>query len=202
MLEKTANLFRPKLIIAGASAYPRDFDYPRMRKVSVFIFFCISIMVFVYFFYLYSTSNCLIWVYDIFLQIADAVGAFLMMDMAHISGLIAASVIADPFEYSDVVTTTTHKVWIEQLWCWIVLLPEELHSISLYLTAPYVLQGSLENNAYSLLFMKRKQIIKSLSSVVGNLWFRGMIIKTFRCCYHSRKSFSHVMVLILGSVFM
>lgn len=33
MLEKTANLFRPKLIIAGASAYPRDFDYPRMRKV-------------------------------------------------------------------------------------------------------------------------------------------------------------------------
>ena len=34
MLEKTATLFRPKLIIAGASAYPRDFDYPRMRKVS------------------------------------------------------------------------------------------------------------------------------------------------------------------------
>lgn len=33
MLEKTANLFRPKLIIVGASAYPRDFDYPRMRKV-------------------------------------------------------------------------------------------------------------------------------------------------------------------------
>lgn len=73
MLEKTANLFRPKLIIAGASAYPRDFDYPRMRKI------------------------------------ADAVGAFLMMDMAHISGLIAASVVADPFEYCDVVTTTTHK---------------------------------------------------------------------------------------------
>lgn len=40
MLEKTANLFRPKLIIAGASAYPRDFDYPRMRKVcSVFMHF-------------------------------------------------------------------------------------------------------------------------------------------------------------------
>lgn len=73
MLEKTAILFRPKLIIAGASAYPRDFDYPRMR------------------------------------QIADAVGAFLMMDMAHISGLVAASVVADPFEYCDIVTTTTHK---------------------------------------------------------------------------------------------
>ncbi|XP_068651459.1 serine hydroxymethyltransferase 3, chloroplastic [Aristolochia californica] len=73
MLEKTAALFRPKLIIVGASAYPRDFDYPRMRKV------------------------------------ADAAGAFLMMDMAHISGLVAASVLFDPFEYCDVVTTTTHK---------------------------------------------------------------------------------------------
>lgn len=73
MLEKTAILFRPKIIIAGASAYPRDFDYPRMRKI------------------------------------ADAVGAFLMMDMAHISGLVAASVVSDPFEYCDVVTTTTHK---------------------------------------------------------------------------------------------
>lgn len=73
MLEKTANLFRPKLIIAGASAYSRDFDYPRMRKI------------------------------------ADAVGAFLMADMAHISGLVAASVVANPFEYCDIVTTTTHK---------------------------------------------------------------------------------------------
>ncbi|KAM7506916.1 hypothetical protein LguiA_017369 [Lonicera macranthoides] len=73
MLEKTANLFRPKLIIAGASAYARDFDYPCMR------------------------------------EIADSVGAFLMMDMAHISGLVAASVLANPFEYCDVVTTTTHK---------------------------------------------------------------------------------------------
>ncbi|XP_026384204.1 serine hydroxymethyltransferase 3, chloroplastic-like, partial [Papaver somniferum] len=73
MLEKTATLFRPKLIIVGASAYPRDFDYPRMRKI------------------------------------ADSVGAFLMMDMAHISGLVVAYVLADPFEYCDVVTTTTHK---------------------------------------------------------------------------------------------
>ncbi|KAJ0090544.1 hypothetical protein Patl1_12998 [Pistacia atlantica] len=81
MLEKTAILFRPKLIIAGASAYPRDFDYPRMRK----------------------------WLTTWHWKIADAVGAFLMMDMAHISGLVAASVVADPFEYCDIVTTTTHK---------------------------------------------------------------------------------------------
>ncbi|XP_050376034.1 serine hydroxymethyltransferase 3, chloroplastic isoform X2 [Argentina anserina] len=73
MLEKTSTLFRPKLIIVGASAYPRDFDYPRMRKI------------------------------------ADAAGAFLLMDMAHISGLVAACVLANPFDYCDIVTTTTHK---------------------------------------------------------------------------------------------
>ncbi|KAF1895147.1 hypothetical protein Lal_00022645 [Lupinus albus] len=73
MLEKTAILFRPKLIIAGASAYPREIDYPRFRKI------------------------------------ADEVGAFLMMDMAHISGLVAASVLNNPFEFCDIVTTTTHK---------------------------------------------------------------------------------------------
>ncbi|KAL5987747.1 Serine hydroxymethyltransferase 3, chloroplastic [Asimina triloba] len=84
MLEKTANLFRPKLIIAGASAYPRDFDYPRMRKARIL-------------------SNSMLAI------IADSVDAFLMMDMAHISGLVATAVVANPFEYCDVVTTTTHK---------------------------------------------------------------------------------------------
>mmetsp|Transcript_13475 Transcript_13475/g.34578 ORF Transcript_13475/g.34578 Transcript_13475/m.34578 type:complete len:514 (+) Transcript_13475:144-1685(+) len=72
-LEKSAALFRPKLIIAGASAYPRDIDYARMRKI------------------------------------ADSVGAYLMADMAHISGLVAANIGTNPFEYADVVTTTTHK---------------------------------------------------------------------------------------------
>lgn len=43
-------------------------------------------------------------------KIADSIGAFLMMDMAHVSGLVAASVLADPFEFCDIVTTTTHKV--------------------------------------------------------------------------------------------
>jgi len=72
-LHKSAQLFRPKLIIAGASAYPREFDYRRFR------------------------------------DIADAVGAYLMADMAHISGLVAAGVALSPFEYADIVTTTTHK---------------------------------------------------------------------------------------------
>ena len=72
-LENNAQLFRPKVIVAGASAYSRVIDYKRMK------------------------------------QIADKVGAYLMSDMAHISGLVSAGVTDSPFPYSDIVTTTTHK---------------------------------------------------------------------------------------------
>ncbi|KAI3406600.1 SHM1 [Candida oxycetoniae] len=72
-LEKNAQLFRPKVIVAGASAYSRVIDYQRMR------------------------------------QIADKVGAYVLSDMAHISGLVSAGVTASPFPFSDIVTTTTHK---------------------------------------------------------------------------------------------
>ena len=72
-LEATAKIFMPKLLICGASAYSRDYDYPRFRAI------------------------------------ADSVGAYLMADMAHFSGLVAAEVLKNPFEYADVVTTTTHK---------------------------------------------------------------------------------------------
>ncbi|GMP55492.1 hypothetical protein CsSME_00020298 [Camellia sinensis var. sinensis] len=72
-LEEKAMDFRPKLIICGGSAYPRDWDYGRFRSV------------------------------------ADKIGALLLCDMAHISGLVAAQEAADPFEFCDIVTTTTHK---------------------------------------------------------------------------------------------
>jgi len=72
-MEKLAMMFRPKMIIAGASAYPRDWDYARIRKI------------------------------------CDMTGAFMMTDMAHISGLVATGEAKSPFEYSDIVTTTTHK---------------------------------------------------------------------------------------------
>mmetsp|Transcript_5865 Transcript_5865/g.10673 ORF Transcript_5865/g.10673 Transcript_5865/m.10673 type:complete len:503 (+) Transcript_5865:61-1569(+) len=72
-MEKSAELFRPKLIVAGASAYSRLIDYKRIR------------------------------------EIADKAGAYVMSDMAHISGLVSAEVIPSCFPYSDVVTTTTHK---------------------------------------------------------------------------------------------
>ncbi|KAL6993945.1 glycine hydroxymethyltransferase [Sarracenia purpurea var. burkii] len=72
-MEKSATLFRPKLIVAGASAYARLYDYARIRKL------------------------------------CDKQKAILLADMAHISGLVAAGVIPSPFDYADVVTTTTHK---------------------------------------------------------------------------------------------
>jgi glycine hydroxymethyltransferase len=72
-VERLAREHRPKLIIAGASAYPRIIDYERFRKI------------------------------------ADQIGAFLMVDMAHIAGLIAAGLHPSPIPHADFVTTTTHK---------------------------------------------------------------------------------------------
>ncbi|KAF8506289.1 glycine hydroxymethyltransferase [Hysterangium stoloniferum] len=72
-LATQARLFKPRLLICGASAYPRDWDYKALRKI------------------------------------ADEHGAYLMADIAHTSGLIAAGELDSPFVHCDVVTTTTHK---------------------------------------------------------------------------------------------
>lgn len=72
-LEKIALEEKPKMIIAGCSAYSRVIDFERFRKI------------------------------------ADKVGAYLMVDMAHIAGLVAAGLHPSPFPYADVVTSTTHK---------------------------------------------------------------------------------------------
>ena len=71
--ERLAKQIRPKMIVAGASAYARFIDYARFR------------------------------------EIADAVGAYLMVDMAHIAGLVAAGLHPSPVPYADFVTSTTHK---------------------------------------------------------------------------------------------
>ena len=72
-MEEVALKEKPKLIVGGASAYSREWDYERMR------------------------------------QIADKVGALLMIDMAHPAGLIAAGLLKNPLEYAHIVTSTTHK---------------------------------------------------------------------------------------------
>jgi glycine hydroxymethyltransferase len=72
-LERLAAAHTPRLILAGASAYPRIIDFPRLRAI------------------------------------ADGVGAYLMVDMAHIAGLVVAGVHPSPVPYADIVTSTTHK---------------------------------------------------------------------------------------------
>merc|ERR1712012_1347943 len=72
-LRESALVFRPAMILCGASAYPRVMDWAKFR------------------------------------EIADEVGALLMADMAHISGLVATGLHPSPFEHCDIVTTTTHK---------------------------------------------------------------------------------------------
>src|SRR5260221_11884382 len=72
-VEAIAREVRPKLLIAGASAYPRIFDFPRLASI------------------------------------AHGVGALLLVDMAHIAGLVAGGVHPSPFPHADIVTTTTHK---------------------------------------------------------------------------------------------
>ena len=73
IVQQRAEETKPKILIAGASAYPRFIDFERMR------------------------------------EIADSVGAYLMVDMAHVAGLVAAGVHPSPVPYAHVVTTTTHK---------------------------------------------------------------------------------------------
>lgn len=72
-LERLAKEIKPRLIVAGASAYPREINFKRFK------------------------------------EIADKVGALLMVDMAHIAGLVAAGLHQNPCDYADIVTSTTHK---------------------------------------------------------------------------------------------
>ncbi|MCI1316169.1 MAG: serine hydroxymethyltransferase [Acetobacter sp.] len=72
-MESLAREHKPKLIVAGSSAYPRIIDFARFRRI------------------------------------ADEVGAFLMVDMAHFAGLVAAGLYPSPIPHADIVTTTTHK---------------------------------------------------------------------------------------------
>jgi len=72
-VEEIALKYKPKMIIAGASAYSREIDFKRFR------------------------------------EIADKIGAYLMVDMAHIAGLVAANLHLSPVPYADIVTSTTHK---------------------------------------------------------------------------------------------
>ena len=104
-------MFKPRMIIAGASAYPRDWNYAEMRSIAG-KFDCNQKIVFDHFVYeqlihsIVFNRTFSVKCHDYYL---DSVGAYLMADMAHISGLVAAKECNNPFEYCDVVTSTTHK---------------------------------------------------------------------------------------------
>lgn len=97
-LEKVARLFRPKVIIAGTSAYARLIDYTRMKKVLP-----------IYFHLHFSMKTYLKKSKMTVFQLCEEVNAYLLADMAHISGLVAAGAVPSPFQHADLVTTTTHK---------------------------------------------------------------------------------------------
>uniref|UniRef100_A0A8C1NTR7 glycine hydroxymethyltransferase n=1 Tax=Cyprinus carpio TaxID=7962 RepID=A0A8C1NTR7_CYPCA len=94
-MELTARLFRPKLIIAGTSAYARLIDYSRIKKL------------------------------------CTELNAYMLADMAHISGLVAGKAIPSPFKHADLVTTTTHKSLRGSRY-----ISTALHSLSLQATTP------------------------------------------------------------------
>jgi glycine hydroxymethyltransferase len=120
-MEERARLFMPKLLICGASAYPRDIDFARFRKV------------------------------------ADAIGAYLMCDMAHVSGLVASQLISDPFEFCDIVTTTTHKS-LRGLRAGMIYFKKEHEEVIDFAVFPG-LQGGPHENAIGAIAVQLKEVM-------------------------------------------
>lgn len=116
-------------------------------------------------------------------KIADAAGAFLMMDMAHISGLVAASVVANPFDYCDIVTTTTHKVLFRL--------------VHLYFTTLFqiyeVHKSGLVINMYMIHFI----LLFSIYSILNLIYSKPCCIHYWTCHKHVYDSFCSPILDIL-----
>lgn len=119
-LKQQALEVQPKLIIAGGSAYPRDWNYEKMR------------------------------------QIADLVGAFLLVDMSHYSGLVASQCLNNPFEYCDVAMTTTHKSLRGPRGA-VIICKKELEQKINFAVFP-TLQGGPHNNNIAGIAVQMKQV--------------------------------------------
>ena len=119
-LREQAVVYRPKMIICGGSAYPREWEYKRLRAI------------------------------------ADEVGAFLMVDMAHISGLVAAQVVADPFQHAHIVTTTTHKS-LRGPRAGIIFFRKEFEERINFAVFPSI-QGGPHNNTIAAIAVQLKQV--------------------------------------------
>lgn len=151
-LEKEAAEFKPQILIVGASAYPRDFDYVRFRKI------------------------------------ADSVGAYLMADIAHYSGLIATQLMNDPFPHCHVVTSTTHKS-LRGPRSGVIFCRKDLEERINFAVFPQ-LQGGPHNHQIAALANQlkevatpefaaySKQVIQNARSLAKDLMDRGEVILT------------------------
>jgi glycine hydroxymethyltransferase len=119
-MERDAIKFKPRLLIVGASAYSRDYDYKRFREIS------------------------------------DINKSYLMADISHISGLVASGLLNNPFEYSDVVTTTTHKT-LRGPRAALIFYKKELKSEIDFAVFPSS-QGGPHNNTISAITTALKQV--------------------------------------------
>ena len=122
-LSAQAKIFKPRLIICGASAYPRDWDYAALKKI--------------------TTKE----------------GAWLMADIAHTSGLIAAQELNNPFEYCDVVTTTTYVFFL--LW--------SINAFNTFLTVTKLFVVLVLVSSSSGRISRTRPILKSASTMLSSL---------------------------------
>ncbi len=119
-MERDAIKFKPRLLIVGASAYSRDYDYKRFR------------------------------------EIADINKSYLMADISHISGLVASGLLNNPFEFCDIVTTTTHKT-LRGPRAALIFYKKELKSAIDFAVFPSS-QGGPHNNTISAITTALKQV--------------------------------------------
>ncbi len=134
-VERLANEHKPKVIVSGYTAYPREIDFARFR------------------------------------EIADSVGATLMVDMAHISGLIAAGVHPSPLPYAQIVTSTTHKTLRGPRGAFIMCTPDHSRSVD-RAVFPFTQGGPLMHviaaKAVAFSEASRPEFRKYQQAVVGN----------------------------------
>jgi glycine hydroxymethyltransferase len=151
VIEKLAIETKPKMIIAGASAYPREIDFARFRSI------------------------------------ADKVGAYLLVDMAHIAGLVAAGIHPSPLPHAHVVTTTTHKTLRGPRGGLILTNDEELFKKFNFNVFPGIQGGPLEHviAAKAVAFKEalepsfvtyQKQVVANAQALASGLQKRGLKI--------------------------
>ena len=163
-LEQNVIQHKPKLIICGASAYPRDWDYKRLRNI------------------------------------ADISGAFLLCDMAHTSGLIASKLLISPFEYCDLVTTTTHKT-LGGPRSAMIFFKKSLEKKVNFSVFPSIQGGPHENNiagvATQLLYVMTDEYKEYSNQVIKNAKILGKTLENYGYTLSTGGTDNHLLLINL-----